>query len=171
MLLDTLCNQDEDRQPGVPVDDDAFNSTTSDDDVSPELQQELDRAALMAKASKNQSTAPQRSTGTSEGDDLIDVEASAKGKKTLREQLQSKMVTLAMTTVVRPHARMDTYPQPPYAQTKSKQALAASRVASKQALDKSRTVVTSLQDRRQDRRTRRAAPSPAPVEEVVLHQD
>lgn len=94
---------DNDRQgpAGVPADDDAFNATTSEDAVAPELRQELDRAALMAKASKNTSAVPSRSNGTSEDDDLIDVEASAKGKKTLREQLQSKMATLAMATVAR----------------------------------------------------------------------
>lgn len=57
----------------------------------------------MAKATKASSTqaSPQRPHGTSEGDDLIDVEASAKGRKTLRDQLASKMATLAMTTMVR----------------------------------------------------------------------
>lgn len=44
-------------------------------------------------------------------------------------------------------------------------------MAGKQAIDKSRTVVNSLQERRQARRTRRAAPSPAPVDDEALHQD
>lgn len=99
-----IAAQDDEQQThaGVLADDDAFQST-SDESTSFELQQELDRAALMAKAYKASSThpAPQRPNGTSDGDDLIDVEASAKGKKTIREQLQSKMATLAMSTMVR----------------------------------------------------------------------